>query len=230
MGIEIVCAPQKNTVGIIGKWFSRELEKILDFSTLHLEISAQNGKLLIDNIKISVEIEGKNLCGDPGFDGAFGVDHWYDQNEGEDWDNLKLKTSNGLSEYSKRKFSSKGNSLHLKNTATYKSARYSYQGEPLVFSGWTRFKNIKRGVKPWAYSGVQLVVYDDEDKVIGHRDVTTLKPGSMDWTYFSTFIPPGAFRKNASYIELWLRNFEGVSGESWFDEISLVKIASWTVK
>ncbi len=182
----------------------------------------RNGTLWVDNLKIEIEMNGKQLCGDPGFNGQFAVDHWYYLKMGHDWDNLMLSTTNSTAEYQKDVFPDGGKSLHLKNTTTFHSARYAYNGEPLIFGGWTRQKDIKPGVREWAKSGYQLVVFDIQGRIIGHYDLSPFCEGNAPWTYFSSFIPAGAFRRDAAYLEIWPRIFEGATGDAWFASVQLI--------
>ena len=184
----------------------------------------KSGTLWIDNLSIQIEAEGKQLCGDPGFTGAFAVDHWYCPKEGVDWDKLKLTVSRGKAEYQAGGFPDGGKSLHLKNTATFQSARYPYNGESLIFGGWIKQRNVTIGVRSWAKCGFQLVIYNEQGKVLGHLDLSTLRHGTWGWEYFSYFIPAGKFRRDAAYLEIWPRIFEGATGDVWFDQIQLIKL------
>ena len=191
---------------------------------LTLGNAGRTGKLWVDNIKISIETPGDNLCGDPGFIGDFAVDHWNNSREGVDWDKLTLKSKDGKSEYVERIFPGKGKTLHIKNNATFKSNRFIYDGSPLVFGGWAKHHDRKAGKKAWAWANVQLVLFDKDDKKLGHFDMTPLGEANSPWTYYSKYIPANKFRRNTSYVELWARGFEGSTGDSWFDEIQLVKL------
>ncbi len=183
-----------------------------------------NGTLWIDNIDIRIKTPGSNLVGDPGFDGGFAVDHWNNPREGADWDNLTLKSADGISEYEDGVFPDGGKSLHIRNNATFVSNRFAYNGETLIFGGWARHRDITPGKKEWAWANVQLVLYNDRDQVIGHKDLTPLAKENRPWRYYSSIWAGSSFRKDTAYVELWLRCFEGAKGDSWFDNIQLIKM------
>ncbi len=183
-----------------------------------------SGTLWIDNIDIRIKTPAHNLVGDPGFDGGYAVDHWNNPREGADWDGLKLKGASGISEYVDGVFPDNGKSLHIRNNATFVSNRFEYHGETLFFGGWVRHHNITTGKKEWARANIQLVLYNDREEVIGHKDLTPLDKESKAWKYYSSAWGGGDFRKDTAYVELWLRGFEGSTGDSWFDNVQLVKL------
>ena len=210
------------------KKYSQTLKSIRkDVSGFYITVGnvGKSGTLWIDDLDVKIEVDGKQLCGDPGFNGAFAVDHWYCPTEGTDWDKLKLAANTGKARYQTDRFPDSGKSLYMKNTATFQSSRYTYNGESLIFGGWVKQKNIKTGIRGWAESGVQLIFYNEQGRVIGHRDVSPLQTGSFKWQYFSTFIPAGSLRRDVAYIEIWPRIFEGATGEAWFDQLQLIKLS-----
>jgi len=194
---------------------------------LSVQNLGKNGVLRIRNLSLRIDVpDGETLCGDPGFRGDFGVDHWNYVREGVDWDRLALKGSKGEAKYVAGLFPDGGKSLLICNDATFRSNRYPYDGEPLLFGGWAKYHNRTQGKTGWAWANLQLVLFDREGKVIGHHDLTPLEKPEMPWTYFSCFIPAGSLLRSVAGVELWARGFEGSTGEAFFDEIQLIRFSS----
>ncbi|UKI30557.1 MAG: hypothetical protein L6W00_21865 [Lentisphaeria bacterium] len=151
------------------------------------------------------------------------MDHWHYVREGVDWDGLALKSPAGRAEYVTGAFPDGGKSLKITGNATFRTSRYAYDGEALLFGGWAKYANRTRGSREWAWSNLQLVLFDRAGKKIGHRDLTPLERGELPWRYFSTLIPEGSFRRDTAGFEIWARGFEGSKGESFFDEVQILR-------
>lgn len=184
----------------------------------------RSGVLRVRRASIRLELPGGSaLCGDPGFRGDFAVDHRHYVREGVDWDGLALKSPAGRAEYVTGAFPDGGKSLKITGNATFRTSRYAYDGEALLFGGWAKYANRTRGSREWAWSNLQLVLFDRAGKKIGHRDLTPLERGELPWRYFSTLIPEGSFRRDTAGFEIWARGFEGSKGESFFDEVQILR-------
>ena len=142
---------------------------------LSLRNAGTGGVLRVRSLSLRIDVpDGEALCGDPGFRGDFGVDHWNYVREGADWDRLALKGPTGEAKYVAGLFSDGGKSLLIRNDATFRSNRYPYDGESLLFGGWAGYRGRTRGKTEWAWANLQLVLFDREGRVIGHSDLTPL--------------------------------------------------------
>lgn len=193
----------------------------------------KKGAFEIDNFQLTIEVEGNTLTGDPFFQERLGVNHWYPAKSGLDWDQMTLASPDGSAAVKTGQFAKADvNSLQLCNNTTVHSARYSYNGERLIFGGWVRRKNLKRpaGTPPWATAGMQLVWFGADGKRLerAHVDVVPLLDGSAGWTYFQAEIKAGSRSRKTRGFELWPRIWPGVTGELEFSGVTVIQTAGAT--
>ncbi len=186
----------------------------------------KGGNVEIANVRIRVVTEGKEICGDTVFKRTLGLDHWYPQSQGSDWDDMPLYNPAGKTELIDNGLPYDGKTLHLTNGQTVKSARLAYDGEALICSVWMKSKGIKKGAnRPgWATAALQLVMLDDAGQVVGHRDVTPLilTKDNEEFQLFALSYPEGNLSRKVKWLELYLRIFDGAEGEMWYANPSLV--------
>ena len=206
----------------------KHIEKLLplmkpDIKYFKLTIfnAAQKGTCWVDNVNIStIKEEAKqNLLGDPSFEykGRLGADNWFTPKSGKDWDKLTLFSEGAISKITDKEKVSGKSSLYLKNNATVISCRFPNERGEIFLSGWMKTKGITLGKTQWCIAGIQIVFYNNKDVVIGHRDLKLLR-GDNEWKrYECRAILP----KQVSRFEIWVRIFEGATGEAWFDKLSL---------
>ncbi|WP_288515362.1 hypothetical protein [uncultured Victivallis sp.] len=185
----------------------------------------RSGTFRIANLSIRIMVPGRNVERDGSFSGMFGINDWFVQKGGVDWDGLGL----GSFEHAKvvkNAFPGAGSTLELDGGATVVSRQFPYNGEGLVVGGWFRQAGIARPEdgRPWAHAGIQLVFFDRDDNVIGHDDVTRqLLPGDRPWGYHVIEISPGGLSPKVKSVALYLRIWGGTAGKAWFDELAVVK-------
>jgi xylan 1,4-beta-xylosidase len=183
--------------------------------------AAQKGTCWVDNVNISTieEKAKRNLLGDPSFEykGRLGADNWFTPKSGKDWDNLTLFTKGAVSEITDKEKVSGKSSLYLKGNATVVSQRFPNEGGEISLNGWIKTKGITQGKTRWSKAGIQIVFYNDKDKVIGHSDLKLLG-GDNKWKHYEY---SSVLSKQVKSFEIWARIFEGAGGEAWFDELSL---------
>ena len=185
----------------------------------------RSGTFRIANLLIRIMVPGRNVERDGSFSGMFGINDWFVQKGGVDWDGLGL----GSFEHAKvvkNAFPGAGSTLELDGGATVVSRQFPYNGEGLVVGGWFRQAGIARPEdgRPWAHAGIQLVFFDRDDNVIGHDDVTRqLLPGDRPWGYHVIEISPGGLSPKVKSVALYLRIWGGTAGKAWFDELAVVK-------
>ncbi len=184
----------------------------------------KSGKFRIANLKITVEVPGRNVERDGSFDGMFGINDWFVQKGGSDWDDV------GLGQFKNARvienaFPAPGRTLELDGEATVISQLFPYNGESLIIGAWYKQEKIVRGeqTKPWANAGIQLVYLDADDNVIGHNDVTpSLVPGTLPWNYQLFTVPAGSLSPKVKSFAVYLRIFGGATGKAFFDEIGVI--------
>ncbi|MBQ8755786.1 MAG: hypothetical protein IJZ19_12200 [Lentisphaeria bacterium] len=184
----------------------------------------RDGEFRISNIKIKVEVPGKDLERDGSFFGMFGINDWFIHREKSDWDKLPLGGKNNI-RVVKNIFPSRGGTLEIKDGGTVVSQIFPYNGEGLIVGAWYAQKNIKRkaGAPPWANAGIQLVYLDEKGKYLGHRDITaSLLEGDRPWEYHQWVYAPGTLSRRVKGIQLWLRIWGGNTGTAWFDDFSVI--------
>ena len=190
----------------------------------------KSGAFEIDNFQLSIEVDGNTLTGDPFFQERLGVNHWYPAKGDLDWDRMTLASPNGSATVRTDRFAGQNvNSLLLHNNATVRSARFSYNGERLLFGAWARRKKLKRPANSpsWASAGMQLVWFGSDGKRMerAHSDVVPLLEGSAGWTYFQTEITAGSRSRKTRGFELWPRIWPGVTGELEFSGVTVIQTA-----
>lgn len=182
----------------------------------------KDGKFRIANIRITVEIEGTNVERDPSFAGMFGINDWFVQKGGSDWDGLDLGSAENVS-VENDLFPGEGATVKIDGPGTVVSQIFPYHGEGVVVGGWFRQQDIARGDAPWATAGIQLVYLDENDQHVGHADLTPeFTGGDRPWTYYLMEFAPGSITPRAKSIAVYLRVFGGAAGAACFDNISVV--------
>lgn len=114
----------------------------------------RSGTFRIANLSIRIMVPGRNVERDGSFSGMFGINDWFVQKGGVDWDGLGL----GSFEHAKvvkNAFPGAGLTLELNGGATVVSRQFPYNGEGLVVGGWFRQAGIARPEdgRPWAMRG-----------------------------------------------------------------------------
>lgn len=194
----------------------------------HFRISFSNcgvsGQLLIDNVNITVTLPEKNLCGDQGFRGTPGLDHWFPAKEGIDWDGLPLTSPGSHVEFIPDVLPGT-KALHLAGgTGTVTSMRHAYDGGELIIGAWYRQQGVVTGSRSWCNAGIQIVYYNADGEAIGHRDLLPLRPGSQPWRYEQVKIPAGNLGRAVKSFAVIIRLFDGGKGELWVGEVAAVKL------
>ena len=186
----------------------------------------KDGEFRIANLKITVEVPGTNVEQDGSFQGMFGINDWFVQNGGKDWDGIGLGRAANAA-VKKDLFPTPGGTLCLNGEATVISRLFPYNGEGLVVGAWFSQQGVETSTmpgRPWANAGIQLVYYDADDRVVGHSDVTPrMIPGDRPWSYQLLEIPPGGLNRQVKSVALWLRLFGGAKGKAWIDDVALIK-------
>ena len=196
-------------------------------SATHFQIRLSHygvsGEFLIDNLKISISVPEKNLCGDQGFRGTPGLDHWFPLKEGKDWDRLAFASCSAEVDYRYGVLPG-SRALHITGgPATVRSMSFPYNGEELLIGAWYRQQGIVTGSKSWCNAGIQIVLFDQYHKVIGHRDLTPLQPGSRPWSYVQDLLPAGKFGRAVKSFAIYVRSFDGGKGEVAVGEVALIR-------
>ena len=185
----------------------------------------KSGEFRISNLKIAIEVPGLNLERDGSFSGMFGINDWFVQKGGQDWDNCNLgkfesaRVEEGL-------FPSAGKTLVLDGAGTVISQLFPYNGEALVVGGWYMQQGIVRAkdAPPWANAGIQIVYFDADDNPIGHADVTArLLDGDRPWEYHTISIPAGGLSPKVKAVAVYLRIWGGNTGKAYFDDIAVIR-------
>ncbi len=194
----------------------------------HFRVSFSNygvsGELLIDNVNITVALPEKNLCGDQGFRGTPGLDHWFPAKEGVDWDGLPLTSPESRVAFIPNVLPGT-KALHLTGgTGTVSSMRYAYDGEELIIGAWYRQQGVVTGSRGWCNAGIQIVYYNAEGEAVGHRDLLPLRPGNQPWRYEQVKIPAGNLGRAVKSFAVMIRLFDGGKGELWVGEVAAVKL------
>ncbi len=217
-------------------WDVKDAKELQEFSTqvasehgsFKLALIGADGGLKVADIAFKVEGPGENLCRDSSFYGMFGINDWFVQNGGEDWDGLALGPL-GSGTVVSDEFPGIGETVMITNEGTVISQQFPYNGEEMYFGVWCRQEDVTVGGKPWATAGVQVVYYDIDDNIIGHGDVTPrLIPGSHGWEYNLFRIHPGSLNAKVKSVGIWLRVFGGATGKFWADEVTIIKVGEGT--
>ena len=185
----------------------------------------RTGKFRIANLKVALDVPGRNLERDGSFSGMFGINDWFVRKSGKDWDGLGLGR-HGSARVEAGLFPSPGKTLVLDGAGTVTGRQFPYNGEALVVGGWYMQQGIRRaaGAPPWANAGIQLVYLDADDKPIGHRDVTSrLLDGDRPWEYHCVYIPAGGLSPKVKSVSVWLRVWGGNTGKACFDDIAVIR-------
>ncbi len=208
-----------------GGWVS--FKTTVDLGTLEMNRmrfvlvnQSTKAKIQVDNLFIYETNDAKNAVGDVRLQHVLGRDSWFMQT-GKDWDNIGYDDPTGKAVINTEKlFPYQGNVLHFDGSQTVRSAIMPYDGETLVFATWFKCKDIKRAPNAarWASCGVQIVLFDDQNNVLGHRDLTPLNNPETceDWAYFTMTIPENSLSRQVKGVGMFMRGFGGVTGDTWF--------------
>ncbi len=192
------------------------------YFNVRLSNEGRSGTVWFDDLKIDVrDPRVEELIGDPGFEGALGVDHWYFRTQGKDWDDLAAWEAPSTAAIASE-FSVEGRQcLRMDGTSTVVSKAFPYNGERLVLSGWMRRKDVTGA--GWQTAGVQLVGWNADGKQVAHFDLDGLtnNQGSGPWTYYYA---EWQFNAAVKTVQVWLRVFDNATGTVWYDNYNLGRI------
>lgn len=191
------------------------------FFRVDLTNSGSAGTVWYKNLSISIkDIDNpEEMIGDAGFEGTLNADHWYFVQNGKDWDNLDTWKTGSEAKHDGKHFVVGPRGLHLNGPATVVSKAFPYHGEKLYLSAWMRSKNIKCGKTGWSGAGIQFVGLDAAGKQFCHHDLDILFD-TKPWRYCTAeYTFPAAVKS----VQVWIRQFDGATGESWFDEVRLAR-------
>ncbi|MBN1555424.1 MAG: hypothetical protein JXA11_11820 [Phycisphaerae bacterium] len=189
---------------------------------VNLSNAGSKGKVWYKDFSISISDpeQAEEMIGDPGFEGTLNADHWYFVRNSKDWDDLDTWARGSEAKHDERNFVVGPRGLHLTGPATVVSKAFPYNGEKLLLSAWMRSKGVKCGKTGWAGAGIQFVGLDKDGKHFAHHDLDILFE-TQPWRYRTGDYTFPAAVKN---VQVWIRQFDGAKGESWFDEVRLARV------
>jgi xylan 1,4-beta-xylosidase len=189
---------------------------------IRLSNEGKSGTVWYKNLRILLRDDTvEDLIGDPGFEGALGVDHWFFRKVEKDWDDLKTwETGSTATIDGDVPVAGKG-CLKMQGPSTVVSKAFPYNGERLILSGWMRRKDVQGS--GWQVVGCQFVGFDAHGKQVTHFDLDGLvnNNGSAGWTYYTM---EEQFSSAVKTVQVWLRVFQGAKGTVWFDNYTLQRI------
>ncbi len=205
----------------VKEWKHRFVEGVKTFR-IRISNEGKSGTAQYRNFKVVLRNDDmEDLIGDPGFEGALGVDHWFFRKTEKDWDGLKTWEPGSTATIDVEVPAAGQGCLKMQGPSTVVSKAFPYNGERLILTGWMRRENVKGS--GYQKVGCQLVGWDSKGRQVTHHDLDGLvnNNGSGGWSYFYM---ESTFNSSVKTVQVWLRHFQGASGTVWFDNYTLQRI------
>lgn len=188
---------------------------------LQLANQGSSGTVWFDDVRIAIGQEGlEEMIGDPSFEGTLGVDHWYFQKNGVDWDDLAVWSEGSEILDDTEQPVLGGRCIRITGPATLVSKAFAYHGEELRFGAWKKAVDITCGRTGWSGVGIQLVGQDESGRHLCHGDLDLFTTGDKGWEYAESST---RFSEAVKKVQLWIRFFDGAGGTVWFDQVWMAR-------
>lgn len=205
-------------------WDRRERRIMPDgrcaFMSVALANYGKSGQAFFRNLKVSVNETSVELVGDSGFESQLGVNFWFLNRDGRDWNGQNCWEASGCAAVDKTVFATGARSLRLSGGgATVVSKAFPYAGETLSVSAWLRAEGIRcaKGATGHCGAGIHVLGLDEQGAIRVHNDLEFMS-GTRPWHFrHADFVFPDSVKK----IQVWLRIAAGSEGTAWLDEVRL---------